>query len=109
MASFSSDSEKRVLHEGINVAWADVIRFVRQVSHDLRNQLNAVELQSAFLSELTTDPELKEEISRLRKMVSECGSALQKLTTRLNPAPPTLTTYGARDLVEDLKAKISKE
>jgi K+-sensing histidine kinase KdpD len=79
------------------------------VSHDLRNQLNAVELQSAFLAELGTDAELKAEISRLRKMVSECGIALQKLSTRLNPPSAHPTVYGARDLVEDLKTKIGTE
>jgi K+-sensing histidine kinase KdpD len=86
-----------------------VVRFFRQVSHDLRNQLNAVELQSAFISELTTDPELKEEIGRLRKMISDCGNALQKLSTRLNPPSPNLTAYAAGDLVDDLKARIGKE
>ena len=91
------------------MAWPDLVRFFRQVSHDLRNQLNAVELQSAFLAELATDAELKAEISRLRKMVSECGSALQKLSTRLNPSTSHPTTYGARDLVEDLKTKVNSE
>ena len=82
---------------------------MRQVSHDLRNQLNAVELQSAFIAELATDAEMKEEIKRLRKMVSECGSALQKLSTRLNPPSPNLTPYGATEFAEDLQAKVGSE
>jgi K+-sensing histidine kinase KdpD len=93
----------------MNVTWNDVVRFFRQVSHDIRNHLNAVELQSAFLAELTTDPELKEEISRLRKMVSDAGGSLQKLSVRLNPPSPNLTTYQAMDLVEDLRAKLRTE
>jgi hypothetical protein len=32
----------------LQVAMPDVARFVRQLSHDLRNHLNAAELQSAF-------------------------------------------------------------
>src|SRR6185369_14019575 len=79
---------------------------MRQLSHDLRNQLNAVELQSAFLAELATDAEMKDEITRLRKMVSQCGGALQKLSGRINPPAGTATQYGASDLIEDLRAKV---
>lgn len=104
-----SDPEQKQTDQGIDVAWTDVVRFLRQLSHDLRNHLNAVELQSAFLGELATDPELKEEIKRLRKMVSDSGSALQKLSTRINPPAPNITPYGARDFVEDLQAKVGAE
>ncbi len=38
-----------------NVAWSDVVHFIRQLSHDLRNHLNAIELQSAYISELERD------------------------------------------------------
>lgn len=104
-----SDSEQKQSDQGIDVAWSDVVRFLRQLSHDLRNHLNAVELQSAFLAELATDPEVKEEIKRLRKMVSDSGGALQKLSTQLNPPAPNLTTYRASDFVEDLRAKVDAE
>ena len=50
-----------------------MVGFVRQLSHDLRNHLNAVELQTAFLNELAETPELKEELQRLREMLSEMG------------------------------------
>ncbi|HJT81211.1 MAG TPA: hypothetical protein VJ719_08445 [Chthoniobacterales bacterium] len=104
-----SDPEQRQSDQGIDVAWSDVVRFLRQLSHDLRNHLNAVELQSAFLAELATDAELKEEIKRLRKMVSDSGSALQKLTTRINPPAPNITSYGARAFIEDLQTKVGTE
>ena len=53
-----------------NVAWSDVVHFIRQLSHDLRNHLNAIELQSAYISELERNDELKSEIKRLREMIS---------------------------------------
>src|SRR4029079_4646688 len=99
-------SESTGAQDDIKVAWPDVVRFLRQLSHDLRNQLNAVELQSAFLAELATDAEMKEEITRLRKMVSQCGSALQKLSGRINPPAGTPTSYGVNDLLEDLRSKV---
>ena len=104
-----NEPEQKETDKGIEVEWGDVVRFLRQLSHDLRNHLNAVELQSAFLAELATDPELKEEIKRLRKMVSDSGGALQKLSTRINPPAPNITSYGARDFVEDLQAKVGTE
>jgi light-regulated signal transduction histidine kinase (bacteriophytochrome) len=101
------DSKLRSAEESMIVPWADVVRFVRQLNHDLRNHLNAVELQSAFVAELAADSEMKEEIKRLRQMISRCGSALQQLSTRLSPASPTLMPYRAVDLIEDLRAKLA--
>ena len=37
-------------NESLSVSWNDVTRFIRQLSHDLRNNLNAIELQSAYIA-----------------------------------------------------------
>ncbi|HEV2966254.1 MAG TPA: hypothetical protein VGW97_05005 [Chthoniobacterales bacterium] len=92
-----------------SVAWPDVVKFIRQLGHDIRNNLNAVELQSAYLSELADEHELKGEVQRLREMVSELGSGLQKLSTALSQTTPTLIDYAAADFVEDLKLKLPKD
>src|SRR2546423_1346245 len=42
-----------------NVAWSDVVHFIRQLSHDLRNHLNAFELQAPYISELERDAAIK--------------------------------------------------
>ena len=72
-----------------------MVKFVRQLSHDIRNNLNAVELQSAFLAELASDAEIKDEIQRLRQMISQVGSSLQRLTTGLAQASPNMISYRA--------------
>jgi len=79
---------------------------VRQLSHDLRNQLNAAELQSAYMKEVAEDSELKEEVQRLRGMLSEMGTSLHRLTTLL--ATPNLTEmqYDAKAFLEDLEQKV---
>jgi K+-sensing histidine kinase KdpD len=92
-----------------DVPWSDVVRFVRQLSHDLRNHLNAVELQSTFLAELAQDPELKGEVSHLREMIYEMGAALQKLTGAIGASTPQLMTYKAADFVDDLREKIEAD
>ena len=92
-----------------DVPWIDTVRFIRQLSHDLRNHLNAAELQSAYLSELASDAELKGEIKRLREMISVLATALQSLTGALGPLKPELMPYRAADFIEDLRNKVAKD
>ena len=66
--------------DSVTVPWSDIVRFVRQLSHDLRNDLNAIELQSAYIGELTQNQELTSEIKRLREIVSGMNSTLQLLS-----------------------------
>jgi len=96
-------------HPDIQVPMPDVVKFVRQLGHDLRNHLNAAELQSAYLAEIAEDPELKEEIKRLRAMVSEVGASLQRVTSSLSAPRLTLMPYGAADFVEDLRQKLAAD
>jgi signal transduction histidine kinase len=92
-----------------NVAWSDVVHFIRQLSHDLRNHLNAIELQSAYISELERNDELKSEIKRLREMISGMTSTLQSLSNAVSVIKPNLISYPATDFVEDLREKIDRD
>ena len=55
-----------------------LVKFVRQLGHDLRNQLNAAELQSAYLAEIVPDGELTDEIKRLRQLLDESMRSRKK-------------------------------
>jgi K+-sensing histidine kinase KdpD len=102
-------SSKQPPDKSPSVSWPDMVAFVRQLSHDIRNNLNAVELQSAYLAELAEEGEMKGEIQRLREMTSQIGTSLQRLTAGLSQANPNLIPYPAADFVEDLKEKLTKE
>ena len=91
----------------LSVPWIDTVRFVHQLSHDLRNHLNAIELQSAYISELDASAELKGEIKRLREMISGLTAILQKLARGLGEVKPNLISYRASDLVEDLRKTVA--
>ncbi len=91
-----------------SVSWPDIVKFIRQLGHDIRNNVNAVELQSAYLAELADNPELKGEVKRLREMVSEIGIGLQKLSAALGQTTPSLITYLAADFMDDVKQKLAK-
>src|SRR5438067_6018188 len=92
-----------------NVAWSDVVHFIRQLSHDLRNHLNGIELQSAYISELEPEDEIKGEIKRLREMISGLTSTLQSLSKAVSAVKPNLISYSATDFVEDLREKINRD
>ena len=92
----------------LSVPWIDTVRFVHQLTHDLRNHLNAIELQSAYISELDASAELKGEIKRLREMISGLTAVLQKLSG-LGEVKPNLISYQASDFVEDLRKTIAHE
>ncbi len=91
------------------IRWENFVKFVRQLSHDLRNQLNAAELQSALIGELTTEPQLKPEVLRLRQLISHLGGTLQHLAVAVTAPQPTRLPYAAKDLMGDLQKKIARE
>lgn len=94
----------------LSVSWDNVVRFVRQLSHDLRNDLNATELQAAYLGELAGDnAELKEEVKRLREMMAKLANNLQRVSSALGKVSPTKMSYRVSEFVEDLRAKIAKD
>jgi K+-sensing histidine kinase KdpD len=105
MAAVTSENQI----DSLSVPWRDAIRFIRQLSHDLRNDLNAVELQSTYIGELTDNAELKHEIKRLREMISGLASTLQKLSRGLADVKANLISYRAADFVEDLRKRIDLE
>src|SRR5206468_3228427 len=91
------------------LAMRDIVRFVRQLSHDIRNHLNAAELQSAYLGEIANDAEVKDEIKRLRAMLSEATSTLQRLSATMAEVKLNAMEYGAADFVEDVQGKLAQQ
>ena len=92
--------------DALSVPWIDIVQFVRQLSHDLRNHLNAIELQSAYIGELTADAEIKTEIKRLREALSGLTTILQKLSAGLGQIRTEVMPYGGADFIEDLRKKV---
>jgi K+-sensing histidine kinase KdpD len=95
--------------DSLSASWTEVVRFVRQLSHDLRNHLNAAELQAVYIGELAGDGELKAEIKRLRATIAGLGQILQKLSADLGQIKPSFMPYRAADFVEDLRQKFTHD
>ena len=93
----------------LEVPMPRLVKFVRQLAHDLRNHLNAAELQAAYLAEIANDAEMKDEIKRLRTMVSEVGANLQRVTAALGQPRLSPMPYPANEFLEDLRRKLDAD
>jgi K+-sensing histidine kinase KdpD len=94
--------------DSLSVRWPDMVRFVRQLSHDLRNDLNAIELQSAYIGELTQDEELTNEIKRMREIVSGMNATLQLLSRAVGDVAPNPISYPAGEFLADVRTHIDR-
>ena len=96
------------LERSVVVPWERFENFVGQFTHDVRNGLNAIELQLTFLGEISTDPEAVEEVKRLRNSLSEVTRHLQAVKTLTGPTHPNVLEYPACELFEDLRERLVK-
>src|SRR6476660_5238960 len=103
-----ADKSSEAPTDSLTVPWSDTVRFIRQLSHDLRNDLNAIELQSAYIGELTQDQELTSEIKRLREVVSGMNSTLQLLSRAVGDVAPNVVTYPADEFLTDMRTQIER-
>jgi signal transduction histidine kinase len=103
-----TENSSEVRTDALSVSWNDAARFVRQLSHDLRNDLNAMELQSTYIGELTQDQEVKTEIERLREVFSAMNSSLQLLSRAVGEVTPNVIAYPAGQFLADMRAQIER-
>src|SRR5215475_13849977 len=103
-----ADNSSKIRTDSLSVPWTDTVRFIRQLSHDLRNDLNAIELQSAYISELTQDQELTSEIERLREVVTGLNSTLQLLSRAVGDVRPNVIAYPAAEFLTDMRKQIER-
>ena len=89
-----------------SVPWSDAIRFIRQLSHDLRNDLNAIELQSAYIAELEKNEELqRRDQTFARNGLTYWPRLYNGFPEHVGEVKPNLISYRATDLMEDLRRK----
>jgi K+-sensing histidine kinase KdpD len=103
-----ADNSSKAPTDSLTVPWSDMVHFVRQLSHDLRNDLNAIELQSAYIGELAQDQELTSEIKRLREVVSGMNSTLQLLSRAVGEVAPNVVTYPVVEFLTDMRTQIER-
>lgn len=91
------------------IPWPRLSAFVRQVTHDVRNGLNAIDLQAAFLAEITPPGELSDETRRLREMVRDVTRSLQKISQNFQGLQPNLIDCPASLFIESLRHRLPEQ
>jgi len=91
------------------VPFEAVAQGVRQWTHDVRNSLNAIDLQAAFLAETAADEPLREELRKLREMVAQSARRLKELSRPFQPVALNVIPWPAEILIEELRKRLRSE
>jgi K+-sensing histidine kinase KdpD len=67
-----------------------------------------MDLQAAFVLELVTDPEVRDEVKKLRAMVSTSAKMLQTVSGRFWVAQPNFITVAAKIVFEDFRDRLAR-
>lgn len=84
-------------------------KFVRQVSHDVRNGLNAIDLQATLMAELTSDPECASEAQKLRGIVAKVAQSMQQLSGYFGQLSTNFIDCPAGELIHALHDRLGRE
>lgn len=90
------------------VPFERVARLVRQLTHDFRNSLNAIDLQTVFLSEIASEAEVRGEIKRLREIIRNSAKTLQHLSSLVQNPKANLMDCPIELFVQDFRDRMAR-
>lgn len=90
------------------VPFERVAKLVRQLTHDFRNSLNAIDLQTVFLSEIASEAEVRGEIKRLRDIIRNSAKTLQHLSSLVQNPKANLMDCPIELFVQDLRDRVTR-
>lgn len=80
------------------LSWPKVASFVRQLTHDVRNQLNGMELEAALIAESLTTGETLESLARIREQLHHVAGNLRALSSKFAEPSPILSPIPAAEI-----------
>ena len=86
-----------------------VAKFIRQLTHDVRNGLSAIDLETAFIAEIATDEEVLGELRKLREMVAETAKMLRFVSQNFQPVTVHPIPWAAETVMEELRKRLQTE
>ena len=96
----------------LTVPFERVATMVSQLTHDVRNGFNAMELQAAYVADLLTDPEdtaeAVRELKRLRGLIEDYAKTLPRFSARFRVAVPARVRYPAKMFIEDFRQRLAR-
>lgn len=81
-----------------DLTWPAVAAFVRQLTHDVRNQLNGLELEAALMADSVPQPEILEGVTRIREQLHTTASHMKNLSAKFAEPSPTIARMPAHEL-----------
>jgi len=87
------------MHADPEISWPRLAAFVRQHTHDVRNGLNSLDLETALLQEIVTDPEGRACVDRVRKQVRGLAEQLRAISALFQEPQPYRAPLHARELM----------
>ncbi len=81
------------------VPWSRVAGFIRQFTHDVRNGLHGLDLETALLHELITEGEASEGVERVHKQLRAMAAQLRSVSATFQVPQPMTAPIPARALM----------
>ena len=79
-------------------SWSHLAQFIRRHTHDVRNDLNGLDLEAALLADLVPDGEAGESVARIRAQIRRLAGDMRTLAAKFADPQPTRALYDAREL-----------
>ena len=86
------------MHPAPDLSWSHLAQFIRQLTHDVRNDLNGLDLEAVLLADLIPDGEAAESVARIRAQGRRLAGDLRVLSAKFADPKPALELYAAREL-----------
>jgi len=86
-----------------------VAKFIRQLTHDVRNGLSAIDLETAFIAEIATDEEVLAEVRKLREMVADTAKMLRNISQNFQPVTVHPIPWAVATVMEELHKRLQSD
>lgn len=87
------------------VPWSNLAGFFRQHTHDVRNDINGIDLEMELLQELQTDPEAVESMNHVRQQLRGMEQRLRSLSVLFHELSPEPAPIAASVLLQVWREK----
>ena len=81
------------------IKWPRLAAFMRQHTHDVRNGLNSLDLETSFLEEFVNDDEGRASVARVRRQVRGLAEKLRATSELFQEPQPFAAPLAARELM----------
>jgi signal transduction histidine kinase len=82
----------------LDLSWSHLAQFILHYTHDLRNDLNGLDLEAALLADFVPGGGATESLARIRAQIRGISTNLRGLAGKFTDPHPVCALYGAREL-----------